>query len=119
MLYPALPDDSGHAIWKRDFKGANGVFSFILADPLKGLENAFVDALELFALGASWGSARSIVAPQDPTSGRTATRWTHGKLIRLSVGLEEPADLIADLAAAFDHVSNLARTRAARPKPAA
>ncbi len=97
VLHPALADDPGHDIWRRDFTGASGVFSVLLTDRLKGLENAFVDALEFFALGASWGSARSVVAPQDPTESRSATRWPYGKLIRLSIGLEDPDELIADL----------------------
>jgi cysteine-S-conjugate beta-lyase len=119
VLHPALPSDPGHALWRRDFKGASGVFSLLLADGLKGLENAFVDALTLFALGASWGSARSVVAPQDPSSGRTATRWPHGKLIRLSIGLEEPDDLLTDLDAAFAHIRRLAASRTPQAKPAA
>ncbi len=119
VLHPGLVDDPGHALWKRDFMGASGVFSFLLADDLKGLENTFVDALTLFALGASWGSARRVVAPQDPAPGRTATRWTDGKLIRLSIGLEDPDDLIADLDAAFDHVRRVADIQPTQSKPAA
>jgi cysteine-S-conjugate beta-lyase len=97
VLYPALLDDPGHALWKRDFSGASGVFSVLLSHKFTGRENQFIDALQLFAIGASWGSARSVVAPQDPTGGRTATRWTDGKLIRFSIGLEAPDDLIADI----------------------
>jgi cysteine-S-conjugate beta-lyase len=63
VLHPALPGDSGHTLWKRDFSGASGVFSTVLSPQLRGCENRFIDALELFAIGASWGSARSIVAP--------------------------------------------------------
>jgi cysteine-S-conjugate beta-lyase len=96
VLHPALPSDPGHALWLRDFTGASGIFSFLLAGALKGRENDLIDQLKLFAIGASWGSARSIVAPQDPTVGRTATNWTRGKLIRLSIGLEDTADLSAD-----------------------
>jgi cysteine-S-conjugate beta-lyase len=105
VLHPALPDDPGHALWKRDFTGANGVFSILLASQYKGRENEVIDALKLFAIGASWGSARSVVAPQDPTGGRTATQWTGGKIIRLSIGLEAVQDLIADLDHAFDNLS--------------
>lgn len=119
VLHPALPGDPGHVLWKRDFTGASGIFSFLLAERFRGLENAFVDALGLFALGASWGSARSVVAPQDPTAGRTATQWLHGKLIRLSIGLEEPDDLIADLDAAFAHVRSLCAIQPSHTKPAA
>ena len=119
ILHPALANDPGNELWTRDFTGASGVFSFLLADDLKGAENAFVDALTLFALGASWGSARSVVAPQDPASGRTATRWMQGKLIRLSIGLEDPDDLIADLEAAFTHIRRLSNSQRSHAKPAA
>jgi cysteine-S-conjugate beta-lyase len=105
VLHPALPDDPGYKLWKRDFAGASGIFSILLSPPFKGLENALIDRLELFAIGASWGSARSVVAPQDPTEGRTATRWTKGKLIRLSIGLEAPQDLINDIDQALDHLT--------------
>jgi cysteine-S-conjugate beta-lyase len=119
VLHPALTSDPGHKLWKRDFTGASGIFSFILADRYKGDENDLIDQLKLFAIGASWGSARSVVAPQDPTNGRTATRWTRGKLIRLSIGLEDPEDLIADLDQAINHIRNVASTRPEITKPAA
>jgi cysteine-S-conjugate beta-lyase len=105
VLHPALPDFPGNALWKRDFTGASGVFSLLLKSTYKGRENEVVDALKLFAIGASWGSARSVVAPQDPTGGRTATRWAGGKIIRLSIGLETVEDLIADLDQALDQLS--------------
>jgi cysteine-S-conjugate beta-lyase len=121
VLHPALPTDPGHALWKRDFTGASGVFSFLLRDGLKGRENDLIDQLDLFAIGASWGSARSVVAPQDPTSGRTATRWTRGKVVRLSIGLEDPSELIADLEQALDSIrsdataAEIVRSPIARP----
>jgi cysteine-S-conjugate beta-lyase len=105
VLHPALPDDPGYKLWKRDFAGASGIFSILLSPPFKGLENALIDSLELFAIGASWGSARSVVAPQDPTEGRTATRWREGKIIRFSIGLEAPQDLINDIDQALDHLT--------------
>ena len=105
VLHPALPCHPGYTLWKRDFTGASGIFSFLLRPDLKGRENGVIDALSLFAIGASWGSTRSVVAPQDPTNGRTATTWTRGKIIRLSIGLEDPADLIADLDQALDTLS--------------
>ncbi len=105
VLHPALPDTPGNALWARDFSGASGIFSILLNSSFKGLENTFIDRLKLFAIGASWGSARSVVAPQDPTAGRTATRWTEGKLIRFSIGLEAPQDLIADIDQALGHLT--------------
>jgi cysteine-S-conjugate beta-lyase len=118
VLHPALPDDPGHALWKRDFSGASGVFSVLLRSDLQGLENVFIDRLELFAIGASWGSARSVVAPQDPTAGRTARPWTDGKLIRFSIGLEEPDDLIADIDRSLDLLNRSFNDRTVA-KPAA
>jgi cysteine-S-conjugate beta-lyase len=119
VLHPALPSDPGYALWKRDFTGASGIFSFLLADDFRGRENDLIDRLQLFAIGASWGSARSVVAPQDPTAGRTATRWTRGKLIRLSIGLEDAGDLLADLDQALDHIRSTADEHHAVAKPAA
>jgi cysteine-S-conjugate beta-lyase len=116
VMHPALPSDPGHALWRRDFHGASGVFSILLNPAFKGLENTFIDRLALFAIGASWGSARSVVAPQDPTASRTATRWTEGKLIRFSIGLEAPADLIADIDQALDRLAASSNNHnAARP----
>jgi cysteine-S-conjugate beta-lyase len=105
VLHPALPDDPGYKLWKRDFCGASGIFSILLNPAFRGLENAFIDDLELFAIGASWGSARSVVAPQDPTAARTVTCWTKGKLIRFSIGLEAPQDLITDIDRALDNLT--------------
>jgi cystathionine beta-lyase len=102
VLYPALEADSGHELWKRDFSGASGVFSFVLqASPLKQV-NAFLDALNLFGLGFSYGGFESLAIYCDPQLKRTAARpRLGGPLIRLSIGLEDPADLIADLEQAF------------------
>ncbi len=119
VLHPALPGDPGHTLWKRDFSGASGVFSAVLSPQLRGCENRFIDALELFAIGASWGSARSIVAPQDPTGGRTANNWTDGKIIRFSIGLEAPEDLIADIDRALDQLSAASSNLQSISKPAA
>jgi cystathionine beta-lyase len=99
VLHPALPDCPGHEIWIRDFKGSSGLFSFVL----RGNDSErirFVEALELFGLGYSWGGYESLVAPVDPERLRTATRWQAlGPLVRLQVGLEDTDDLIDDLAA--------------------
>jgi cystathionine beta-lyase len=102
VLYPALEGDPGHELWKRDFSGASGVFSFVLqASPVKQV-NAFLDALNLFGLGFSYGGFESLAIYCDPQLKRTAARpRLGGPLIRLSIGLEDPADLIADLEQAF------------------
>jgi len=98
VLHPALPADPGHAIWKRDFTGASGLFSFELAPAPTTEVHAFLDALELFGLGFSYGGFESLVIHCNPQLKRTVSDpGVAGPLIRLSIGLEEPADLIADL----------------------
>jgi cystathionine beta-lyase len=100
VLHPALPDCPGHEIWKRDFKGSSGLFSFEFKDSSKEARTAFVDSLELFGIGFSWGGYESLVMAVDPY--RTVSKPPAPNLIRLHIGLEDPDDLIADLAAAFD-----------------
>ena len=105
VLYPALPDDPGHAIWKRDFSGASGLFSVVLEPASETQIAAMVDGLEYFGLGASWGGYESLVLPFDPTPNRTATAWrAAGPCLRFHIGLEHPDDLIADLEAGFDRM---------------
>jgi cysteine-S-conjugate beta-lyase len=100
MLHPALPDCPGHKYWARDFKGSSGLFSFELKDADERTRTVFVNALELFGIGFSWGGFESLVLPVDPQ--RTVSRPPAPNLVRLQIGLEDPQDLIADLAAAFD-----------------
>ncbi|MYE01633.1 MAG: cystathionine beta-lyase, partial [Alphaproteobacteria bacterium] len=108
VLYPALPDDPGHAIWKRDFTGASGLFGLLLNPASPEAVAAMLDGLELFGMGSSWGGFESLIVPSDPSAWRTATVWNPaGPLLRLHIGLEDPEDLIADLEAGF------ARLRAA------
>jgi cysteine-S-conjugate beta-lyase len=100
VLHPALPDCPGHALWKRDFSGASGLFSFVLNGGSDAGRVALLDGLEHFGLGYSWGGYESLALPSDPENYRTATRWAaEGPLIRLHIGIEDPDDLIADLAA--------------------
>ena len=102
VLHPALPDDPGHAIWKRDFIGASGLFSFILKPVTKPQLANMVDHMDLFGMGFSWGGFESLILPSDPKNIRTATKWDEdGQLIRLHIGLEDTDDLIADLEAGF------------------
>ena len=96
VLHPALSDCPGHDCWKRDFKGSSGLFSF----ELKGDRDAFVNALQLFGIGYSWGGYESLALPVDPF--RTITQAPAPNLVRLHIGLEDPSDLIADLKAALD-----------------
>lgn len=96
VLHPALPDCPGHEYWKRDFKGSSGLFSFELK---QGDRAALVDNLRLFGIGYSWGGYESLAIPVDPY--RTVSKPPAPNLVRLHVGLEEPDDLIEDLAASF------------------
>ncbi len=96
--HPALPGDPGHALWRRDFMGASGLFAFQLAPVSRPALAAMMDGLELFGMGYSWGGYESLLLPTDPTPIRTARPWqADGHLLRIHVGLEDPADLIADL----------------------
>ncbi|WP_430426836.1 cystathionine beta-lyase [Parasphingorhabdus sp.] len=104
VLHPALPDCPGHEIWKRDYSGSSGLFSFALKDGDDRSRADFIDALELFGIGYSWGGFESLALPVDPEKHRTATKWSmDGNLVRLNIGLEHPDDLIADLAKGFEH----------------
>ncbi|MCB1381066.1 MAG: cystathionine beta-lyase [Alphaproteobacteria bacterium] len=100
VLYPALSNAPGHDIWKRDFKGASGLLSFVLKHVPQAAADAFLDRLTLFGMGYSWGGYESLAIPFRPH--RTATTWTApGPCIRLHIGLEDPDDLIADLKDGF------------------
>ncbi len=102
VIHPALPDHPGHALWKRDFNGSSGLFSIILKPVSDAAVAAFLDGLELFGLGYSWGGYESLAVPFDCRSYRTATRWAPGgPAIRFSVGLEDIEDLKADLDRGF------------------
>lgn len=102
VLYPALEDDPGHAIWKRDFDGAASLFGVVLHAVPRAKVAAFVNALQLFGIGSSWGGYESLVTAPQPEKVRSATRWNPADpVIRLHIGLEDPADLIADLAQAL------------------
>jgi cystathionine beta-lyase len=102
VLHPALPNHPGHAIWKRDFTGACGLFSIVLKPVPQQAVNAFLNTLTLFGMGASWGGYESLVIPFDCANIRTATRWApEGPAIRFHIGLEDVSDLIADLERGF------------------
>ncbi|MGE5162164.1 MAG: cystathionine beta-lyase [Betaproteobacteria bacterium] len=101
ILYPALPDDPGHALWKRDMSGASGLFGVVLKPALPaGALEALIDASELFGRGVSWGGYESLMIPATPE--RTVTRCAfEGRLFRISAGLEDADDLVADLERSF------------------
>lgn len=109
MYHPGLPGCSGHDLWRRDFSGACGLFSFTLKPAPQPAVDAFLDALRLFGLGFSWGGFESLAIWCDPQlQVRQFPRDYGGPMIRLHIGLEDPADLIADLSAGFKAYGKLA-----------
>ena len=121
VRHPALPNSPGHDIWKRDFAGATGLFSVFLAPWTRSYLAEVIESLKLFAIGASWGGTRSVVALLDRTPLRTATALAHdGPIARFSIGLEAVEDLQSDLSQAFrilqqrklEHDEGAARTSA-------
>ena len=103
VLCPALPGAPGHALWKRDFKGVNGLFGLVLQPASEDKVHAFIDSLELFGLGFSWGGFESLAIHCDPQLKlRPDNPRFEGPVVRLHVGLEDPDDLIADLRHALD-----------------
>ncbi len=106
VIFPALPGSRGHELWQRDFTGACGLFGIVLKPVAKARIDAMLDGMRLFKMGFSWGGFESLILPTYPGRTRTATRWeTQGPCLRLHVGLEDPDDLLEDLA------SGLARLR--------
>jgi len=102
VLHPALESDPGHAIWKRDFTGASGLFSIVLKEAPQQAVDALLNTVTLFGMGYSWGGFESLVIPFDCTSYRSATSWAPGgPTLRLHIGLENVEDLKADLARGF------------------
>ena len=104
VLCPMLSGSPGHGLWQRDFTGGCGLFSFVLAGQAPETRARFIDALELFGIGYSWGGYESLVIPFDPARARSATAWppsswnpTDKLGVRLSIGLEDPEDLMRDL----------------------
>jgi cystathionine beta-lyase len=102
VLHPALPDCSGHDIWKRDFSGSSGLFSVVLKPASRAAIAAMLDGLKLFGMGYSWGGYESLVIPFDCATYRTATRWEpEGPTLRFQIGFEDLQDLKADLDSGF------------------
>jgi len=102
VLHPALETDPGHALFKRDFKGACSLFGFVLKPVSKAKYEAFLNGAHLFGMGYSWGGFESLMIPFDATSYRTATPFAPGgNCVRIQIGLETTDDLIASLDAAF------------------
>jgi len=105
VLHPALPSHPGHALWKRDFQGASGLFAIELQPVSSDAVAALLNGLTYFGLGYSWGGYESLAIPTFPDKLRTAVPWNAaGPLLRLHIGLEDPADLIADLESGFERL---------------
>ena len=108
VLHPALPSSPGHEIWKRDFTGSSGLFSFVI-NGSKAKAAAFIDALSLFGIGYSFGGFESLALPVYPEKHRSVTSWpSDNAVIRLHIGLEDVDDLIADLRVGFEAASKIA-----------
>ncbi len=102
VMHPGLESDPGHRIWKRDFTGASGLFSIVLKPMDEKAVYAFMNELQLFGMGFSWGGFESLVIIFDCAEYRTATKWAPGgPTLRFHIGLEDPDDLIADLENGF------------------
>ncbi len=102
VLHPGLPDHPDHAVWLRDWSGASGLFGIVLRPVAQRAWEAFFDGLAHFGLGGSWGGYESLLFPDDPSRHRSAGAWrTGGRYLRVHAGLEDPRDLIEDLAKAF------------------
>lgn len=102
VLHPGLPSHPGHALWRRDFGGASGLFSIVLKPVPQRAVYAFLDALTLFGIGPSWGGYESLAIPFDLVPIRTATTWAPGgPTVRFHIGLEAVSDLMADLERGF------------------
>jgi cystathionine beta-lyase len=105
VIHPALPFDPGHALWKRDFTGACGLFAVELKPCPTAAVDALLDSLEHFSLGYSWGGFESLIIPATSGIVRTAKPWTApGPMLRIHTGLEDPDDLIADLARGLERI---------------
>ena len=103
VLTPALPGSPHHALWRRDFAGAASLFGVVLQPGSRAEVEAFLDRLQFFGLGFSWGGFESLATYEDPQlTTRAFPPELEGPLVRLHVGLEAPEDLIADLAQALD-----------------
>ncbi len=103
VLYPALSDDPGYKIWKRDFTGASGLFGAVIKSEKSEKIEKMINSLDLFSLGASWGGFESLCVPSWPYRYRTLNNTKYdGNFLRFSIGLEDPEDLINDLKKGFE-----------------
>ncbi len=105
VLHPGLEGDPGHALWKRDFLGASGLFGVILRPAPEAAFDAFLDSLQLFSMGYSWGGFESLIIPADFRNARAVHPWpAPERTFRIHAGLEDVDDLRDDLEAGFAHL---------------
>lgn len=116
VFHPALPDDPGHALWRRDFSGASGLVSFAFDHPDPTAASRFIDALQYFSIGASWGGYESLALEAAPQRLAEHSLWKQvsgqQSVVRLHIGLENPQDLIGDLERAFSSTREALRRSA-------
>jgi len=105
VLYPALESDPGHALWKRDFRGASGLFGLVLKPAPERAVAAFVDGLHHFGIGYSWGGFESLIVPAHIRRSKRPYP-AEGPVLRIHAGLEDASDLIADLDAGLARLKN-------------
>ena len=99
VIYPVLPGSRGHELWRRDYLAGSGLFAVVLQPVARVRIDAMLDGMKLFGMGWSWGGFESLIIPTYPELTQTATKWgPGGPCLRLAIGLEEPSDLIDDLA---------------------
>lgn len=109
VLHPALPDCPGHVFWKRDFKGASGVFSVVFAPEREALLDEALTHMRSFVIGASWGGTRSLLAPMTMPADRLGgPPGRSRRLLRISIGLEDQDDLRSDLEGLLDRLAGSA-----------
>jgi len=105
VLYPALPDDPGYRLWKRDFTGASSLFGIILHTSDEKAVARMIDSYRFFKIGASWGGFESLVIPATPGITRAAVPWSEtGYVLRYHIGLEDTDDLLSDLREGFERL---------------
>lgn len=108
VLHPGLPESPDHALWKRDFSGASGLFGFVLDTHVAAKVAALVEGRKIFRIGKSWGGFESLLIPSGPEKYRTAAPWNvNGQTMRIQVGLEDVDDLIGDLDEGFQRMRSM------------
>ena len=105
VIYPALPSDPGHGLWKRDFTGATGLFAVVMKPTSNEAMTGFIEGLEHFGIGYSWGGFESLVIPAHVHRSFAGPK-DDGPIVRFHVGLEDVVDLQADLAAGLDRLTS-------------